>query len=200
MATSGTAAQAVIRHRLDASPALEIQLGIAPMMDVPAHQVLQDDLQRLASPWERLKATATIADAIPDEPGLYMFVWSPSIKLAMADRTQGSFHQVLYIGHAGGAGQMGNTLRNRYRDYKKHLLGNPENLWTREPPTNRDDRLTHYLALRPLEYWFATVSDRAAIKNLEERLLHLYNPPINIQGGPILHGRISAVPKPALRS
>ncbi|MDX2391814.1 hypothetical protein NJL88_17505 [Streptomyces sp. DK15] len=200
MATPDTAARAVIRHRLDASPALEFQLGITPMMDVPAHRVLQDDLSRLASPWERLSATESIVNAIPDEPGLYMFVWRPSIKLAMADRTEGRFHQVLYIGHAGGAGQLGNTLRNRYRDYRKHLRGNPESLWTREPPTNRDDLLTHFLALRPLEYWFATVEDRSAIKNLEDRLLHLYNPPLNIQGGPTLRGRLSTVPKPALRS
>ncbi|MFB9368955.1 hypothetical protein [Kitasatospora albolonga] len=200
MATPDTIARAVNRHRLGASPALEIQLGITPMLDVPAHQVLQDDLKRLASPWERLKATEGIVDAIPDQPGLYMFVWSPSIKLSMADRTAASFHQVLYIGHAGGAGQMGNTLRNRYRDYRKHLRGNPENLWTREPPTNRHDRLTHYLALRPLEYWFATIDDRSMIKNLEERLLHLYNPPINIQGGPLLRGRLSPTPKPAFRS
>ncbi|MGW2871315.1 GIY-YIG nuclease family protein [Kitasatospora xanthocidica] len=200
MATPDTVARAVIRHRLDASPALEIQLGIAPMMDVPAHQVLQGDLKRLASPWERLVATESIVNAIPDEPGLYMFVWRPSIALAMADRSESSFQQVLYIGHAGGAGELGNTLRNRYRDYKKHLRGNPEDLWTREPPTNRGDRLTHYLALHPLEYWFATVDDRSMIKNLESRLIHLYNPPINIQGGPTLRGRLSSIPKPALRS
>ncbi|MFI1586227.1 hypothetical protein [Embleya sp. NPDC020630] len=200
MATPDTVARAVIRHRLDVSPALELQLGIAPMMDVSALQVLQDDLKRLASPWERLVATESIAAAIPDEPGLYMFVWRPSIKLAMADRTEGSFHQVLYIGNAGGAGELGNTLRNRYRNYKKHLRGNPEDLWTREPPINRDDRLTHYLALRPLEYWFATVDDRSMIRNLESRLIHLYNPPINIQGGPTLRGRLSTIPRPALRS
>ncbi|MEZ0094109.1 hypothetical protein [Streptacidiphilus sp. EB129] len=200
MATPDTAARAVIRHRLDASPAFEIQLGITPMMDVPAHQLLQDDLSRLASPWERLAATEGIVNAIPDEPGLYMFVWRPSIKLTMADRTEGRFHQVLYIGHAGGAGQMGNTLRNRYRDYRKHLRGDPESLWTREPPSNRDALLTHYLALRPLEYWFTTVESRSAIKNLEDRLLHLYNPPLNTHGGPTLRGRLSTVPKPVLRS
>ncbi|MET7299938.1 hypothetical protein [Embleya sp. NPDC005575] len=200
MATPDTVARAVIRHRLDASPALELQFGITPMMDVSGLQVLQDDLKRLASPWERLVATESIAIAIPDEPGVYMFVWRPAIKLAMADRTEGSFHQVLYIGHAGGAGELGNTLRNRYRNYKKHLRGNPEDLWTREPPTNRDDRLTYYLALRPLEYWFATVDDRSMIRNLESRLIHLYNPPINTRGGPTLRGRLSTIPRPALRS
>ncbi|MFB6822670.1 hypothetical protein ACFCXA_13880 [Streptomyces virginiae] len=200
MATPDTVARAVIRHRLDASPALEIQLGITPMLDVPAHQLLQDDLKRHASPWEKLTAVESIADSIPDEPGLYMFVWRPAIKLAMADGSEGGFHHVLYIGHAGGAGQLGNTLRNRFRDYRKHLRGNPEDLWTREPPTTRAGRLTHYLALHPLEFWFAIVDDRSTIKNLEDRLIHLYNPPINTQGGPKLRGRLSSVPKPALRS
>ncbi|MFG2716880.1 hypothetical protein ACGFW5_01015 [Streptomyces sp. NPDC048416] len=200
MATPDTVARAVIRHRLDASPALDIQLGITPMLDVPAHRLLQDDLKRHASPWETLTAVESIASSIPDEPGLYMFVWRPAIKLVMADRSEGSFHQVLYIGHAGGAGELGNTLRNRFKDYKKHLRGNPEDLWIREPPTTREGRLTHYLALHPLEFWFATVDDRSMIKNLEDRLIHLYNPPINIQGGPKLRGRLSSTPKPALRS
>ncbi|MET8170983.1 hypothetical protein [Streptomyces clavifer] len=200
MATPETVAQAVIRHRLDASPALEIQLGITPMLDVPAHRLLQGDLKRHASPWEKLTAVESIASSIPDDPGLYMFVWRPAIKFAMADRSEGGFHQVLYIGHAGGAGELGNTLRNRFKDYKKHLRGNPEDLWTREPPTTRAGRLTHYLALHPLEFWFATVDDRSMIRNLEGRLIHLYNPPINIQGGPKLRGRLSRIPKPAFRS
>ncbi|WP_406498171.1 hypothetical protein OG936_27375 [Streptomyces sp. NBC_00846] len=200
MATPETVARAVIRHRLDASPALEIQLGITPMLDVPAHHLLQDDLKRYASPWERLTAVESITGSIPDEPGLYMFVWRPAIRLAMADLTEGGFHQVLYIGHAGGAGELGNTLRNRFKDYRKHLRGNPEDLWTREPPTTRAGRLTHYLALHPLEFWFATVDERSVIKNLEDRLIHLYNPPINIQGGPKLRARLSSIQKPALRS
>lgn len=200
MATPDNIAQAVIRHRLDASPALEIQLGITPMLDAPAHQVLQDDLKRLASPWERLIAVESIVGSIPDEPGLYMFVWCPAMKLTMADRSEGGFHHVLYIGHAGGEGELGNTLRNRFKDYLKHLRGNPEDLWTREPPTTRSGRLTYYLALHPLEFWFATVDDRSAIKNLEDRLIHLYNPPINVQGGPKLRGRLSSIPKPVLRS
>ncbi|RPK63409.1 hypothetical protein EES43_11590 [Streptomyces sp. ADI96-02] len=200
MATPDTVARAVIRHRLDASPALEIQLGITPMLDLPAHQLLQGDLKRLASPWEKLTAVESIVDSIPDEPGLYMFVWRPTIKLSMADGSEGGFHHVLYIGHAGGAGQLGNTLRNRFRDYRKHLRGNPEDLWTREPPTSRAGRLTYYLALHPLEFWFATVDDRSKIKNLEDRLIHLYNPPINTQGGPKLRGRLSRIPRPALRS
>ncbi|MEJ8652805.1 hypothetical protein WKI65_33265 [Streptomyces sp. MS1.AVA.3] len=113
----------------------------------------------------------------------------------MASQSEGGFHQVLYIGHAGGAGELGNTLRNRFKDYKKHLRGNPEDLWTREPPTTRAGRLTHYLALHPLEFWFATVADRSMIRNLEDRLIHLYSPPINIQGRPKLRGRLSGISK-----
>lgn len=199
MATPDTHERSVIRHRAEAGPSLDIRLGIAPMLDVPAHKVLQDDLEEHASLWEQALAVESLGSALPDEAGLYMFVWRPSIRLAMADDSWSSFHQVLYIGQAGGSGQRGNTLRNRYKDYKKHLRGNPENLWTEEPPTTRSGRLTHYLALRPLEFWFATVEDRAKIKNLEARLINLYNPPLNNQNRPKLRGRLSSIPQPALR-
>lgn len=199
MAKPDTHVRSVIRHRTEAGPSLDIRLGIAPMLDVPAHRVLQDDLEKHASLWEHALAVESLGDALPDEAGLYMFVWRPSISLAMADDTRIGFHQVLYIGQAGGSGQRGNTLRNRYRDYKKHLRGNPEHLWTEKPPTTRAGRLTHYLALRPLEFWFATVEDRAKIKNLEARLINLYNPPLNNQNRPKLRGRLSSIPQPALR-
>jgi hypothetical protein len=199
MASPNAHERSVIRHRAEASPALDLQLGIAMMLDIPAHKVLQDDLAGHASPWERAIAVESLADSLPDEPGLYMFVWRPAIRLNMADESQGSFHQVLYIGQAGGAGQRGNTLRNRFKDYKKHLRGNPERLWTEEPPTARADRLTYYLSLRPLEFWFATVEDRSMIQNLENRLINLYNPPLNNRSRPRLRARLNTTPQPALR-
>lgn len=199
MTTPADLTRSVIRHSVEPSPALEIHLGIAPMLDVPAHAILQDDLRAKASLWESALAVEELHRALPDAPGLYMFIWRPSIRLAMADRSESSFHQVLYIGQAGGSGQRGNTLKNRYKDYRKHLRGDPEDLWNREPPTTRAGRLTHYLSLRPLEFWYATVEDRTVIKNLEARLINLYNPPLNSQNKPKLRARVSSVPQPALR-
>jgi hypothetical protein len=199
MASPNAHERSVIRHRAEASPALNLQLGIAMMLDIPAHKVLQDDLAGHASPWERAIAVESLADSLPHEAGLYMFVWCPAIQLTVADGSQRSFHQALYIGQAGGAAQRGNTLRNRFKDYKKHLRGNPERLWTEEPPTARADRLTYYLALRPLEFWFATVEDRSKIQNLENRLINLYNPPLNNRSRPRLRVRLSTTPQPALR-
>ncbi|WAX78798.1 hypothetical protein [Streptomyces sp. KMM 9044] len=200
MATAHNLGHSVIRHRLEPSPAVEIKLGIVPMLDKPAHKVLEDDLNVHASPWERLLAVENLADSLPQEAGLYMFVWRPTFKLAMADNSPSSFHQILYIGQAGGAGQQGNTLRNRYREYKKYLNGNPEALWATQPPDTRRGRLTHYLTLRPLEYWFTTIADRSQIENLETRLIDLYNPPANVQKRPKLHARVVGPRKPALRS
>lgn len=199
MTTPDILTRSVIRHSVEPSPALEIQLGIAPMLDVPAHTILQEDLRAKASLWESALAVEELHRALPDAPGLYMFIWRPSIRLAMADQSESSFHQVLYIGQAGGSGQRGNTLKNRYKDYRKHLRGDPEDLWTREPPTTRAGRLTHYLSLRPLEFWYATVEDRTVIKNLEARLINLYNPPLNSQNRPKLRARVSSIPQPALR-
>lgn len=199
MATPDTLAQSVIRHSIERSPALAFELGIGPILDEAAHQVLRNDLQTHATPWEKLQATDGLAASLPDDPGLYMFVWRPTFGLTMSDGTESKFHQILYIGQAGGAKQQGNTLRNRYKDYRKHLRGNPEDLWVAEPPTTRAGRLTHFLTLRPLEFWFTTVGDRSLIENLESRLINLYNPPANTQKRPRLRGHIGNR-QPALRS
>ncbi|MFJ3941474.1 hypothetical protein ACIPXT_34645, partial [Streptomyces parvus] len=65
MATAHNLGHSVIRHRLEPSPAVEIKLGIVPMLDEPAHKVLEDDLNVHAAPWERLLAVENLADSLP---------------------------------------------------------------------------------------------------------------------------------------
>ncbi|MFD1663694.1 hypothetical protein ACFSL4_37435 [Streptomyces caeni] len=182
-----------LRYREEDSPALLIEAGITRMLDTPTHQVLQQDLEDMATPWQIFPATDQLASNLPDSPGLYMFVWRPGFRLRLhgdhsgplAD-TSGSFPLILYIGQAGGASRGTNTLRNRYKNYRKHLRGDPEELWTQSEPRRRAERLTRYLSLGPLEFWCAVVEDRSRIEGLEKRLIRLFNPPLNDQNRPRL--------------
>lgn len=191
---SGTDAltRVVQRYREDDSPALQIEVGLLRMLDATNSEQLASDLREFASPWEIHQATEDLSPALPDEPGLYMFVWRPPFQFHVgAMPTHGSFPQLLYIGQAGASNNdRGNTIRLRYKDYRRHLRGNPEDLWTQAEPENRNQRLTRYLSLRPLEFWCATIPERNRIEGLEKRLIRLYNPPLNDRGRPKLRGRL----------
>ncbi|MEU9890133.1 hypothetical protein [Sphaerisporangium sp. NPDC051011] len=183
----------VQRYREEDSPALQLEWGLLRMLDGEACKVLQEDLRQYAKPWEVFTATDGLADALPPMPGLYMFVWQPSFKFDVADRPgQGNLPQVLYIGQAGGANSRSNTIRQRYKDYRPHMRGNPEELWTRPEPVTRPERLSRYLSLRPLEFWCAIVDNRDKIEHLEKRLIRLFNPPLNDRGRPKIRARMGS--------
>jgi hypothetical protein len=149
--------------------------------------MLQGDLQRHATPWEAHKATERLWEMLPDEPGLYMFVWRPSFRFDVAEnRCPGDLYQVLYIGQAGAGKDLRTTLKNRYKNYRRYLKANPAMLWEPDEPVTRPKRLERYLNLRPLEYWYAVVEDRNQIALLEDRLMQLLNPPLNRVRGPKL--------------
>lgn len=183
------------RHREDDSPALMILAGLTRMLDTEAHKVLEDDLKLMTKPWEVYDTRTNFDQQIPDDPGLYMFVWRPGPRHQVASPTgslgEGTFPYILYIGQAGGTQRKGvvhssNTLRNRFKDYRKHLNGDAENLWTKEEPRERAARLSHFLPLGPLEFWCSVVQERSRIASLEKRLIRLYNPPLNDQHRPRL--------------
>lgn len=183
-------ARLVSRYREEDSPALHVDMGLLRMLDEPGCKSLEADLEEHAGRWEIYTATDKLADALPDEPGLYMFVWRPPFQFRIDGPSEGTFPQILYIGQAGGAAKdFGNTIRARYKDYRKHLRGNAEELWTQEEPTTRSQRLSRYLSLRPLEFWCATTMDRSRIENLEKRLIRLHNPPLNQRSRPKLRGK-----------
>jgi hypothetical protein len=164
------------------------------MLDKENCQQLAADLREFATSWEIHRATEDLGAALPDKPGLYMFVWRPPFEFHVESaHRHGSFPQILYIGQAGGApGDHGNTIRLRYKEYRRHLRGNLEDLWTQDEPMTRNQRLTRYLSLRPMEFWCATVADRSRIEGLEKRLIRLYNPPLNDRGRPKLRGRLGS--------
>ena len=189
------------RYREEDSPALQVQVGLTRMLDIDGCRQLDADLQEFAGAWEIHTATDDLAPALPDEAGLYMFVWRPAFQFRTSGIPGfGSFPKMLYIGQAGASrDDQGNTIRQRYKDYRRFLRGDPESLWTADEPTNRSQRLSLYLTLQPLEFWCATVKERSRIELLEKSLIRLFNPPVNDRGRPKLRARFGT-PRDAWQS
>ncbi len=184
----------VQRHREEDSPSLPIEVGLLRMLDAASCQQLDQDLREFCSSWEIHQATENLAPALPDEPGLYMFIWRPHFQFQVDSRpSYGSFPQLLYVGQAGASSaDYGNTIRQRYKGYLRYLRANPEGLWAASDPQTREQRLSRYLPLRPMEFWCTTVPDRHRIRGLERRLIRLWNPPLNESDRPRLRGRLGA--------
>ena len=188
---------ALARHREQPSIGLGMSLPINWQIDSDLSAALGKDLANTGASWEVRRATPSLWQTIPFKSGLYMFVYRSHLKMGLAD---GGFHQatwVLYVGRAGSS-DSARTLKDRYRsEYCKYVGGDPENLWSEEPLTNRADVLRRYLSIWPLEYWFLVVEDRAGIPHLEDRLIKLFAPPLNRNG--LLRLR-RGEPQPAFRS
>lgn len=173
------------------------------LLDRAGTQTLNDDLRTVGGPWEAYEATERLWEMLPDSPGLYMFVWRPWFRFDVAETSAAagppkpdSVSQILYIGQAGASNEnQGNTLKQRYKSYRRHIRADPKILWTPSQPMTRP-QLSRYLALRPLEYWFTVVEDRSEIKSLETRLLAMFNPPMNKNELPKIKSRFKA-PQPA---
>ncbi|MGY1714215.1 hypothetical protein ACI78R_07145 [Geodermatophilus sp. SYSU D01106] len=152
------------------------------LLDVDHCSVLSAQLAELGE-WEIRSAVPDLQ--LPDAPGLYMFVWRPTLVLKAAQAPhERTFPWVLYCGRTG-AGASTNTLASRFRTgYSKYLIGEPSDLFLREPPADRAGRLGRYLQLRPLEFWFLEIDDQVKIAQLEKRLIKALAPPLNSQHNP----------------
>src|SRR4051812_45984214 len=109
------------------SPAVDIRIPLIRAGDAERQRKLSEMLDELGA-WERLTANATAYHEIPDEPGLYMFVWAPPLWLRFSDpyrvcesATNSCFvtRHVVYIGVAGDPPSKG-TLRGRYKNEYQH--------------------------------------------------------------------------------
>lgn len=136
--------------------------------------------------WEIVPARAVAASSIPKEPGIYMFVWRPSLTFIRSKpNSPYSPRFVLYIGRAGGE-ESRQTLHSRFKTYRKYLGSDPQALWSEAHLGKRVDRLSCFLSLEPIEYWFIVCSNAADIREIEARLIAVLNPPINRKREPIL--------------
>jgi hypothetical protein len=196
-------ARLIHRHRDEPSPTLPAEWALLRLLDIAVTNTLADDLRTGGTPWEAYEATERLWEMLPDSPGLYMFVWRPWFRFHVAETSVAagppkpdSVAQILYIGQAGASvyGD-GSTLKQRYKSYRRHIRADPKVLWNAAQPMTRP-QLSRYLALRPLEYWFTVVEDRAEVKSLESRLLAMFNPPMNKNELPRIKSRFKP-PQPA---
>lgn len=183
----------VTRHRDADSPVLGIGWALLRLLDQGACEQLRCDLRSEGQPWEIMLANEHTWEAVPDEPGLYMFVWRPWLTFDVAEAPRsGDLRQVLYVGKAG-ADDAGNRtsggLKQRYRSYVKHLRINADILWNGTEPRTRVQMLDRYMCLRPMEYWFTVIPRYDQIPLLEDRLIKMLNPPCNRQRVPRITAR-----------
>lgn len=168
---------ALALHRGEASPSISFSFPLEVWLDDEQLQALTQQLGRHCSEWEWRRATPMLGAQLPKQHGVYMFVWASEFTVSSGSLSVAA-RWVLYVGKA-----IDTTLSSRYaNEYRRYLDYDPEKLWD-APERTRAERLGKYFQLRPLEYWFATVEDRARISGMEGRLIRLFNPPLNVQGG-----------------
>jgi hypothetical protein len=185
--SSSLASKAISLHREDPSPWLPFVLPIDKLMDDAHCRTIGDTLAALGHSWMNKKATEKLWQQLPEEPGLYMFVWAPrlTMNLEKEPTKPQRFRWVLYVGKTGDKSAM--TLRQRYKgEYSKYVGRDPEVLWNKDEPKGRPARLDRYLRIQPLEYWYMVIHERPKINHLEKRLVALLSPPLNKSGLPTL--------------
>lgn len=174
------------RHRDDGSQLLRIHLPVDKLLDAERCDSLSADIRTFCGSdgWEVRKATSSLGRYLPDECGLYMFVWKPHLTVPLAvGHEDRRLWFVIYVGQAGGDGGSG-TLRSRYTsEYRKYVAKDPERLWANDEPVDREGRLGCFLNLEDLEYWFVASTDFSRLLSLERRLIRILNPPLNDHGG-----------------
>ncbi len=163
----------LISHPLDFRPSLE------RMLDSQHCQELTKLFHR-TSKWERRKAVDTLGAGLPNERGVYMFVWRPELSLPFESGPIERMSWVLYIGKAGIDEGENDTIRSRYISEYRHFVGGDITaLWSKDAPTKREERLARYLTLRPLDYWFLLLDDPRDVQLLERKLIRMLQPPLN---------------------
>ena len=166
-------------------------------MDVEFCSAINLEIAASATPWESFKATPTLWNQIPAKCGIYMFLFESTLRLTAVTSVPSAFQWVLYVGRAGSPDST-KTLKDRYRaEYSKYIGGDPNQLWDATHPRTREDRLKKYLSIYPLRYWFSIIEDRYKIPVIENRLIKILNPPLNVAG----RSRLKIMqPEPAFRS
>ncbi len=164
---------------------LEFKPAIEALIDSKDCLALGKILHPVGLKWERINARETSGAMLPPERGLYMFVWRPELTIEFSSPPETErFCWVLYIGKAGSEGGTNDTIKNRYlSEYSKYVGKDPSCLWDSHAASKREDRLARYLTLRPLEFWFLTMTSIPDIQLMEKRLIKILQPPLNIQYG-----------------
>jgi len=172
--------QQLLRTRRD-EPAVPLHFTpcVERLLDGDLCESITRITQTSGACWERYLAHDGLDSQLPAERGVYMFVWRPRISFSFSATQQQTLPWILYVGKAGTTGGVADTLPARYKTYRRYIGQSPTGLWDRIPPRTREERLSRYLTLRPLEYWFVTVPEISEISRLEKHLIKLFRPPLN---------------------
>lgn len=172
--------QKFIRTRRDEpAPPLHFAPALERLLDTGLCDSVAHIMKSQGLCWERYSAYDTLDTQLPSERGVYMFVWRPRITFTFSANHQQTLPWILYVGKAGTVGGVADTFPVRYKQYRRYLGRSPDVLWDPTPARTRDEKLSRYLALRPLEYWFMRVAEVGDIGRLEKHLIKLFRPPIN---------------------
>lgn len=184
-------------HRMSPPVGLNQDHPITYQMDEEFCEAISSQLKDCGGQWEIRKATPTLWKQIPEKCGVYLFLFESSLTLQTASGPDFHPRLVLYVGRAGD--QLSRkTLRDRYKaEYSKYVGGDLAQLWGGDRAATRSERLSRYLAIYPLQYWFCTIEDHSKIADVERSLIKLLNPPLNVAGRAKV--RVSP-PAPAFRS
>jgi hypothetical protein len=177
--------QLVHKYRDEPAAPLVFEPAIEILIDSAHCDWLNKNIHQSGAKWERMIAVPDLWSQLPNERGLYMFVWRPRLALTFAAAPmEERFCWVLYVGRAGEKDAKKDTIRHRYQqEYSKYVGQNATCLWDVAPAEKREERLSRYLTLRPLEYWFLTLDDVRDIEVLERKLIRMLRPPLNQQHG-----------------
>lgn len=175
--------QTIHKHRDELASTLEFSPRIEKLVDLEHCQQIQKFVHGQGIKWERRPALASLGHSLPNERGLYMFVWTPKFAFEFDTGTKEAVNWILYVGKAGITDGKCDTIKNRYMSEYRHYVGcNPSSLWESVIVENREQRLKKYLNLWPLHFWYMPLSSATNqdIELAERQLIRLFNPPLNI--------------------
>ena len=163
------------------NPPLPLQLSLP--LDAAIDRAFCEQMSRSVlakGQWQVHEATKDLAEHLPDQPGLYLFIWRiPFPMPTLRDKTM-HMRSVLYVGQAGADNNTG-TLRKRYQSEYASIVGaDPAALWQSDM-SSRASRLSRVLNLRHLEYWHIINQARDHLRDYETILIRFFNPPGNTQ-------------------
>jgi hypothetical protein len=173
--------QSLLSNKFSQPVCLDFELPLSFQLDNEYCKLLADEIKGINPYWEVRKATKTLWRTLPNDCGVYMFVFQSPLSMK-AENSEIRPQHVLYVGRAGDSNSQ-RTLKDRYKgEYSKYIGENPAVLWSDQPCKTRQERLKKYLTIHPLQYWFFSIDDRSKISQVEEKLIKILNPPLNVVG------------------
>lgn len=173
-------------HRDEHTIPLAFRPCIEKLIDSEHCRQIDQFMRNPEMKWERRTAIETLHTTLPPQKGVYMFVWRPEIEFHFDPQEVERISWILYIGKAGIDGGTDDTIKDRYQtEYSKYVGKDASCLWSDTCASTREEKLSRYLTLRPLEYWFLPL-DRFAVREIalmEKQLIRLFRPPLNKQYG-----------------